>query len=87
MKENSYIFRERNTDIKVWFMLVIIMCLVVKIGLQKVNELKLRQEQNTLQEQYRVLQNKNYLVLDVDTSCTKQLLNSKDGIIRIMVTK
>jgi ubiquinone/menaquinone biosynthesis C-methylase UbiE len=68
-------------------MLVIIMCLVVKIGLQKVNELKLRQEQNTLQEQYRVLQNKNYLVLDVDTSCTKQLLNSKDGIIRIMVTK
>jgi hypothetical protein len=68
-------------------MLVIIMCLVVKIGLQKVNELKLRQEQNTLQEQYRVLQNKNYLVLDVDTSCTKQLLNSKDGIIRILVTK
>ena len=73
---DTYTFRKRNTDLKFWFMIIVIMILLGFVGHQELQDIKLKQQIHQCQTQ-------NTHVWIMDKSCSTQLLNATDGILII----
>lgn len=83
----DYIFLKRKHQVSAgWLVLGVILCLLI-VGYTEKKENVLRKELEAIREDYRALQGKSVHNWIMDESCSDQLLNSTDGVLRIKVTR
>jgi hypothetical protein len=84
-RKNRCMFMQKKYQVdSLWLILAIIAGLLITGAMER-RDLIQKQTIKTIKGQYSALQNKNYLVLEVDKSCADQLMNSKDGVLRIKI--
>lgn len=84
---NDYVFRKRKHQVNAWWLvLAIVVCLCI-VGNMEKKDFETRQRLQDTREKLSELQQTHYHLWEMDESCSDQLTNSVDGVLRIKVSK